>query len=207
MSPPSLFSWTPGVVCPDVVVVGESPVDEAVLAMKAAGLSDLEVNIQLSAMRALEENRRREIEQTMIEAEEEYQDDVVAPNATRPRGGSFSNNELLSPSVSRARTGSVSNSELLDRENHSVVEILTSDEYQALENCWPGTTLFAIRFTVSNEIIGIVNTGSVTVHFNTPVCRDCDATGRSCSFVIKNRARGWLKKSSEKARAPASLEY
>lgn len=203
------------------VIIGERPVDDTVEAMKAAGLSDLEVDIQLSAMRALEENRRRSLEQ-----QDDYYEDASSPptsrsrsgsfnnqqnetSTSRPRSGSFGQNELLSPLPCKPRSGSFSNSELLDRENHSVVEILTKDEYRALEKCWPGTTLFSIRFSVSDTRIANSKGfhDSMTVHFNTPVCRECDATGRQCSVVIKNRSRGWLKKSSEKARAPASLEY
>jgi hypothetical protein len=87
--------------------------------------------------------------------------------------------------------------ELLDRENHSVVELLSEAEYLALEQCWPGST-FGIGFVVDAE---------QGLDFTTPVCRECDATGRQCALSIKNRARQWVRKSSERSRAPASLEY
>ena len=97
---------------------------------------------------------------------------------------------------------SETNNELLDRENHTVVEILTEEEYRALKLCWQGNTLFGLRFHVS-DITDV--TSAIT--FNAQVCRECDATGRGHGFAIKNRARNWLRKSNEKARAPASLEY
>lgn len=168
-------------------VPGQSPAEESVTAIRNAGISESEMSLQVSAMLALQMQNRRVTEHDSLE------------------------NNLgihLSPQVPRQRSGSISNSELLDRENHVVVEILTKEELRALERCWPRTTLFAIRFNVSD-------TGDTTgnglpissIQFNTPFCRECDASGRQGSVVIKNRARNWLKKSSEKARAPASLEY
>lgn len=91
------------------------------------------------------------------------------------------------------------NNELLDRENHSVVEILTKEEFMALEKWWPDTTVFSLSFTV--DAVGNTSFGGE------PPCRECDASGREYEMSIKNRARGWVKKSSEKTRAPASLEY
>lgn len=90
-----------------------------------------------------------------------------------------------------------SKNELLDRENHSVVEILSQQEYQALEAFWPPGSSFGLFMEIrqGRDVWG------------TQLCRDCDATGRSHDFHVKNRARGWVKKSSDKARAPASLEY
>ena len=90
-----------------------------------------------------------------------------------------------------------SRNELLDRENHAVVEILSKEEYQALEACWPPGSSFGLRLEVckGRDV------------WCTQLCRECDATGRSHDFHVKNRARSWVKKSSEKPRAPASLEY
>jgi hypothetical protein len=91
--------------------------------------------------------------------------------------------------------------ELLDRENHSVVEILTREEFLALKRWWPASSsssVFAMSFAV--DAAGCVS-------FGVPPCRDCDATGRSHAISIKNRARGWIKRSADKPRAPASLEY
>ena len=129
----------------------------------------------------------------------------------------------------------VTRNEVLDRENHSVVEILTQAEFKALQSCWPGTNVFALRFTICSKNKNLVNvydndtkiaatyiissSSKATcnddgvsepcegINFCTPICRSCDATGRQCSISIKNRSRNWVKKSSESSRAPASLEY
>jgi hypothetical protein len=165
------------------LVVGQAALDDSVLAMRAAGISEHEISVQLSAMQTLEQNRRRRAEEETEELED------ATP-------------------LQRGRSGSISNSVLLDRENHAVVEILTQDEFVALERCWPGTTVFAVPFNVEDITSNYSHLRpEVSVHFNTPLCRECDATGRQCSVVIKNRARNWLRKSAEKARAPASLEY
>lgn len=94
-----------------------------------------------------------------------------------------------------------SRNEALDRENHTVVEIVTEDEFRALERCWPGTVVFGLRVIVKNGM----------ADYDTPICRSCDATGRSTPVTIRRRVSRWDKKSkkgSEKVqRAPASLEY
>lgn len=162
-------------------VPGQGPDPASVNALRAAGLSEAEVRRQLSAMRVAE-----------------YQAAALRPPAAN------SNTESQS---------SASKNEVLDRENHSVVEILTQDEFSALEKCWPGASVFCLRFQVCTAAPGSAggdnNNMGPGIHFNTPPCRECDPTGRrdSCSLSIKNRARGWVKKSAEKARAPASLEY
>eukprot|EP00522_Entomoneis_paludosa_P006745 CAMPEP_0172460490 /NCGR_PEP_ID=MMETSP1065-20121228/37091_1 /TAXON_ID=265537 /ORGANISM="Amphiprora paludosa, Strain CCMP125" /LENGTH=291 /DNA_ID=CAMNT_0013215531 /DNA_START=951 /DNA_END=1826 /DNA_ORIENTATION=- len=97
-----------------------------------------------------------------------------------------------------ASAGITSKNELLDCENYAVVEILTEKEYRALESCWGSDHGFGLRF-------GVGETG-VTFH-TTQTCRECDATGRQHSLHIKNRNRKSIRKSSEKARSPASLEY
>jgi hypothetical protein len=87
--------------------------------------------------------------------------------------------------------------EQLDRENSVVVEILTEDEWIALQQWWPKVhSNFCLGFTV-------VGDGGIT--WSTPPCRDCDPSGHftRSDLYVKNRAR--IKKSS--ARAPVSLEY
>ena len=89
----------------------------------------------------------------------------------------------------------------LDRENSVVVEILTHDEWNALQKWWPRAhSSFSFRFTVGVD---------GTISWSVPPCRDCDPSGQFCrsDLYVKNRARGWVKKSSDKKRAPASLEY
>jgi hypothetical protein len=88
----------------------------------------------------------------------------------------------------------------LDRENSVVVEILSQDEWIALQNWWPKVhSTFCLGFTVGED-------GGIT--WSTPPCRDCDPSGHftRSDLYVKNRARTWIKKSSS-SRPPASLEY
>ena len=89
----------------------------------------------------------------------------------------------------------------LDRENSVVVEILTHDELVALQKWWPKVH--------SNLSFGFTIGASGEISWSIPPCRDCDPSSHYCrsDLYVKNRARGWIKKSSDKKRAPASLEY
>lgn len=95
--------------------------------------------------------------------------------------------------IAAEAVGSPSRNEMLDRENYIVVEILSQEEFLRLERS--GT--FGLKFRVS----------SGRVHFDTPICRSCDTSGRQCSVSVLNRSRAWNKKSTDKARTAASLEY
>jgi len=165
-------------------VPGQAPSEATVEALRAAGLSSGELNLQLAAMRRLE----------------------IDNSGYRPPTSSVASLSSHPSSPAAASPPQYSRNELLDRENHSVVEIVSEEEYSALlEKCWPDKSIFSLSFDVDEA-------GTVT--FSTPPCRDCDATGRRCSVIVKNRARNWVKKSAgqrssvEKARAPqAGLEY
>jgi hypothetical protein len=98
-----------------------------------------------------------------------------------------------------ASTPVASRNELLDRENHAVVEILDEQEYLALQKEW-NSHGFCISFTVDTHT-------RQPVFKTTQLCHECDATGRQHNLHIKNRRRSVLRKSADKARAPASLEY
>jgi hypothetical protein len=173
-------------VSPAALPPGQGPTLESIQAMRLLGLSDNEISRQVSAMRSIEGQQQQ------------LQREALAINA-----------------AAMEAAASVSRNELLDRENHSVVEILSQAEFRALTACWPGTNVFALRFTVQTSLDGVAAVAAPTgdalvcggVNFCTPVCRSCDSTGRQCSMSIKNRARGWVKKSTEKSRSPASLEY
>ena len=103
------------------------------------------------------------------------------------------------PAAAEPSTPVASRNELLDRENHAVVEILEEAEYQALQKEWKGQG-FALSFVIDNNTrLPVFNT--------TQLCRECDATGREHHLHIKNRRRSVLRKSADKGRAPASLEY
>jgi hypothetical protein len=91
----------------------------------------------------------------------------------------------------------------LDRENSVVVEIVTHDELVALLKCFCPATVH------SNLTFGFTVSSSGTISWSIPPCRDCDPSHHYCrsDLHVKNRARAWVKKSCEKKRAPASLEY
>jgi len=169
------------------MVPGQAPDASSLEALQAAGLSEAEVLRQLSAMRMMEQQRAS----------------VRAASVAAPA------NDGADAAAAAAAGLSWTNNEALDRENHSVVEIVTRDEFRSLERCWPGSSLFCVSFEVRSSRTSEAPCGAAKVAFLTPPCRECDPTGRqdSCSLSIKNRARGWVRKSTEKARAPASLEY
>ena len=131
--------------------VGLSPTvdSETMNALRAAGLSQAEVNQQIVAMMAMQVNQR----------------------VTQPRIPDRTDNESL------------------DRENKTVVEILTDDEYTALEKFWPSNSNFSLRFAVVPEA-----SGESTISWSTLSCRECDASGRADDRNIhsKNRARSWV---------------
>jgi hypothetical protein len=107
---------------------------------------------------------------------------------------------LPAPQPAAAITTATKN-ELLDRENHAVVEILTEAEYTALEKEWPNSQPgFGLCFAIDK------NTHQ-PVFLTTQLCRECDATGRPNQLHIKHRARSVVRKSTEKSRVLASLEY
>lgn len=97
------------------------------------------------------------------------------------------------------------NNELLDRENHVVVEVVTHDEWLALQEagCWrKQVSAYSMCVTVDKD-------GSFA--FSTLPCRECDPTGlrfsSSCASM-KNmfRSKRWEPKNVEHKRIP-NLEY
>lgn len=66
--------------------------------------------------------------------------------------------------------------EQLDRENYRVVEILTDEEFTALEKWWPDISVnYALRFAVAKD-----GSGRRNIIWSTPPCRECDASGKNC---------------------------
>jgi len=103
---------------------------------------------------------------------------------------------VSSPPVQRVattRTECMTNKELLDMENKVVVEILTEEEYTALEKWWPHSN-FALRFSVE---------GSGLIRWSSLPCRECDALGKNYSLSVRNRTR---KTVSRNARPTARIE-
>jgi len=180
------------------LIPGQAPDAASIEALRAAGLSPTQVGAQIAAMQSLERQRLLALQQQQQQQRSFHlwnDESSSSLNAAAP--GEHHNH----PSTSQSYKN-----EALDRENHSVVEILTQTEFQALKACWSPATaacLFCLSFRVATSDVS----GLTTVSFCTEPCRECDATGRSCAVSIKTRSRNWVRKSSEKARAPASLEY
>lgn len=154
--------------------VGLAPNDEdTIQALRAAGLSPSEVASQRMAMMNLERHR------SAAAAAEQQQ----------------------APPLQQQQVCTTPTKQQLDRENGVVVEILTHDEWIALQKWWPKVH--------SNWTFGFTVDAHGNVSWSIPPCRDCDPTGQysRCDLYVKNRARGWVKKSSDRKRAPASLEY
>lgn len=89
----------------------------------------------------------------------------------------------------------------LDRENHIVVELVTEEEWLALQEtgCWPKhLSNFAIRVTVQGNCY----------RFSTNPCRECDPSGSRylASAEVKYRRKRWEPKSVEQRRVPR-VEY
>jgi hypothetical protein len=104
-----------------MMIPGQGPDEAAIQALRAAGLSDTEVHIQLAAMRSIELQRQ----QRVVQPPAPVHNHNTAANAT-PKN------------------------ELLDRENHVVVEIVTHAEFAALANLYAGNNSYGISFVVSH---------------------------------------------------------
>lgn len=107
---------------------------------------------------------------------------------------------LQSPGTPRVDSASLN--DMLDRENHVVVEIVSQDEWLALQEtgCWPKQfSSFAVSVTVKEG-------GKFS--FSTMPCRECDPTGSrftACASV-KYRRKRWEPKSVEQRRV-AKVEF
>lgn len=132
------------------IPVGMSPImdTETLNALRAAGLSQSEINQQMMAMLSMQDIRE----------------------AAQPRIPSRIDHESL------------------DRENKTVVEILTDDEYTALEKWWPPNSNFVLRFAVLPE-----DSGKSTIRWSTLPCRECDPSSRAVRHVpAGSRVRSWV---------------
>ena len=88
------------------------------------------------------------------------------------------------------------NNDLLDKENLVVVEILTEEECDALEEWWPDIhSSFVMKFAVVNEQFeGRIRTN---ITWSTIPCRECDAVYSGTNVVVRNRNRKWIKKTKK----------
>ena len=144
----------------------EDPEEEAIVtALRAAGLSEAEVQAQRQAMISLE--RQSHMAAAAASAQPALASGSV-PTAPDPRAA-----------------GRKSVNEELDRENYRVVEILTDEEVDALEKWWPKiSSNYALRFAVT-----VNDEGRRTVVWSTSPCRECDASGKNCQGEFVGRTQ------------------
>jgi len=158
---------------------GVTEEEEAIVtALRAAGLSESEVQAQRLAMMNLERQSH------MAAAASS-----PAPHSLREQG-SFNRQSSIgtinTPDTPAAAAASAaanigssnreSINEQLDRENYRVVEILTDEEFTALEKWWPDISVnYALRFAVTED-----DGGKRSIVWSTAPCQECDASGKNC---------------------------
>jgi hypothetical protein len=146
-----------------IIVPGQGPDPEALRAMRLAGLNDVEVSRQLSLLQQFQDQRRAAAAAAVAAAEQE---ESAASVAARRR----------------------LHNDRLDRENHTVVEIVTAQEYACLEDLWNknksttnggGSGGATCNRAVGFQLAFDVDTHGCVRFLTTSPCRACDATGRS----------------------------
>ena len=158
-----------GMVSPFASVpVGYNPVeinqcdDGTINALRAAGLSENEVQSQRMAMLHLEQRRS-----------DEAQESAVAQQT---------NNLLSSPELAHE-----SMNEQLDRNNYLVVEILTDEDFSALGKWWPEFhSSYALRFAITENSASRLG---ADILWSTPPCRECDTSGKPCKEFVGRTQR------------------
>ena len=195
---PSSYSPVLASVAAASVAVPRSPVGvqpildiETINALVAAGISRTEAATQRMAMLQIEEDQQqqRQRQRRFEQRFEQPQRVIVNPESS---------------------SSSCCNNELLDRENHVVTELVTHEEWLALQEtgCWlkqqvSTSNLYSMCVTVDKD-------GSFA--FSTLPCRECDPTGLRFSTTcasMKNmfRSKRWEPKNVEQKRIPPNLEY
>jgi len=123
----------------------------------------------------------------------------------------FDHNHRMAPArqaLPRVQNSSDLNRKKLDRENHVVVEILTAEEYSALEEYWPEFhSKFVLRFAVCDEVemrksfiegYGFVEEQFMATRITwcTNPCSECYAGGSSGpDIAVRNRNREFFRTS------------
>ena len=174
--------------------------EATIVALRAAGLSEAELNAQRLAM------QNHERQSHMAAATASHHASSSSSVAYSSPSGSFRRQSSLAsintpitpgsaPNAGGGGDGTTSSStgtresinEQLDRENYRVVEILTDEEFAALEKWWPDISVnYALRFAVTEDETG----RGTTVVWSTPPCRECDASGNCHEFAGRmQRAR------------------
>lgn len=147
------------------------PADAATLqALRAAGLSEVELHAQRIAMAGMQ--------QAMQRANIHDIHEVRAREEQQPQNQQLPQSNVIT-------------NEQLDRENRVVVEILTDEEIAALEKWWPGCHgTFALRFAIVESVCGS-SFGCLPqpdISWSISPCRECDPS--SCSttqFAVRSR--------------------
>lgn len=136
--------------------------------MIAAGMTTLEIETQRLALRTYEQQQQPNQIHTLSTLEQETTSNSPAPSTPKSR-----------------------NNDLLDRENQVVVEILTEQECNALEEWWPDIhSSFVMKFAVVEHMDGVHN---FDITWSTNPCRECDAGHSGTSIVVRNRTRKAVK--------------
>jgi len=161
-------------------------------ALIAAGVSHIDMAAQHMAMLQLEEQQQ----QQQRERNQQRQQEAVASPTNQP-----------------LRLESYCNNELLDRENHAVTELVTHEEWLALQQetgCWNSKQQLLTYYMC----VTVENDG--TYAFSTLPCRECDPTGLrfttpcvAASSIKKSpkfRSKRWEPEHIEQKRIPNS-EY
>ena len=176
----------------------EEEEEEAIIvALRAAGLSEAELNAQRLAM------QNHERQSHMAAATASHHASASSPVVHSSPSGSFRRQSSVAtintpiipgnaPNAGGGGDGTTTSStstresinEQLDRENYRVVEILTDEEFTALEKWWPDISVnYALRFAVTEKDDDGTGTGrgrGTTVVWSTPPCRECDSSGKNC---------------------------
>ena len=180
---------------------GEAEMEEEeekaiIVALRAAGLSEAELDAQRLAM------QNHERQSHMAAATASHHASASSSVVHSSPNGSFGRQSSVgsinapitpgnAPNAGGGGDGTTSSStstresinEQLDRENYRVVEILTDEEFTALEKWWPDISVnYALRFAVTedDDDDGTGTGRGTTVVWSTPPCRECDASGKIC---------------------------
>mmetsp|Transcript_33160 Transcript_33160/g.97834 ORF Transcript_33160/g.97834 Transcript_33160/m.97834 type:complete len:736 (-) Transcript_33160:59-2266(-) len=156
----------------------EEEEEAIIVALRAAGLSEAELNAQRLAM----QNHERQSHMAAATASASSSSLLQSPSGSFRRQSSVATpNTPITPGNAPNADGAdgatrESINEQLDRENYRVVEILTDEEFTALEKWWPDISVnYALRFAVTEDDVG-----GRSIVWSTAPCRECDASGKNC---------------------------
>jgi len=171
---------------PRPLPVGMYPVDEQLGRGRSAPNTSTMGRIDSSAIAALRASGANEVDiqmqrMAMLEFEELHQQRI---QEQRERHAAIA---TIEGSMTPEERRTLINAQL-DRENKVVVEILTDEEFNALEKWWPEIhSSYALKFAIV-KAEGFNSKKEVV--WTTPPCRECEPSGSANhDFVLRNRAR------------------